>query len=165
MPRRVHDDQDMTNAPAAPFPAAAVGADHHRVGKAALWSVVTIAAALLGAYLALAVVEEGPRAGGSPAEVDFVNGAVWMTAFGLVAPVYLAARASFYVAPAVVLAAAWPQFYVAKVALERYQEAGWTHGLAALSEVQAGFMAAAFVVAALLGAGHRLSHQRGRPAT
>lgn len=164
-PLWLHDDQDMTNAPAAPFPAAAGGVGHHRVGKAALWSVVTIVAALLGAYLALSVVEGVPRAGGSPAEADFVNGAVWMTAFGLVVPVYLAARASFYVVPAVVLAAAWPQFYVAKVTIERYQEAGWTDGLAGLSEVQAGFMAAAFVVAALLGAGNRLAHQQRRPAT
>lgn len=155
----------MTNAPAAPFPAAAGGAGQHHVGRAALWSVVTIVAALLGAYLALSVVDGAPGAGGSPAEADFVDDAVWMTAFGLVAPVYLAARASFYVAPAVVLAAAWPQFYVAKVTIERYQEAGWTDGLAGLSEVQAGFMAAAFVVAALLGAGNRLAQQQRRPAT
>jgi hypothetical protein len=162
-PFGLHDDQDMTNAPTASFPAAAVTAGHH-VGKAALWSVVTIVAALLGAYLALAGGDGVAHAGGS-SEAGFVNGTLWMTAFGLVVPVHLAARASFYVVPAVVLAAAWPQFYVAKVAIERSQDAGWTHGLESLNEVQAGFMAAAYVVAALLGAGNRLSHQQGRRAT
>jgi hypothetical protein len=136
----------MTNAPAVPVSVAASQTHRHQVGRAALWSVVTIVAALVGAYIALATLSStGDNA-------DIVRRAVSMTAFALVVPVHLAARSSFYVVPAVVLAAAWPQFYVAKAMLEQALASGSSGGLESLHEVQAGFMAAAFVVAALLGA-------------
>lgn len=160
MQRWCQHDRRVTNAPIASAATVASRGTSHQVGKAACWSLVTIVAALLGAYLVLTGTDGLGNSSGSSNEAELVNKTVWMTAFGLVVPVYLAARASPYVAPAVVLAAAWPQFYVAKVVVERYQASGWGEGMESLNEVQAGFMAAAYVVAALLGAGTRA----GRPA-
>lgn len=145
----------MSSPTTSPARAAAVRGPQHSLGQALLWSVVTVAAAPLGAYFALAGVDGVTHTAGSSSETEFVNGGIWMAAFLLVVPVYLAARASFFVAPAVVLAASWPQFHVARAVIERYHESGWGTGLESLNEVQAGFMAAAFVLAALLGAGRR----------
>jgi len=130
----------------------AVARRPHDIKRALAWTILTVAGACAVAYLSLANVSGVTKnADGSCCDVEFINGSWWNLAFALGYPVYRAARASYWLAPAAVLVATVVQLYVADTVVGRYAESGWGDGLESLSYFWAVLMGLFFTSAAVAG--------------